>query len=192
MKSNHSRQPRAAGDSGQQDNMQNREEDTEIAFGRHPQLDIRHALKSALYLRHAREKTNRQQNSHVRRPHRNKIAYRNYDRRSDKQLLVCEAELHPKQHRKPHRHACQTGIKEHQQFFQLQRRRPAYRFHRAEINPARKLDADHLRNINPRLDAFGHPRPEHRHRERRCRSIGNWRLVIGDLSHKRNPGASFR
>ena len=136
MKSNHSRQPRATGDSGQQDNMQNREEDTEIAFGRHPQLDIRHALKRALYLRHAREKTTRQQNSHVRRPHRNKIAYRNHDRRSYEQLLVRETELHPKQHREPHRHACQTGIEEHQQLFQPQSRRPAYRFHRAEINPA--------------------------------------------------------
>ena len=113
MKSNNRRQPCATGDSGQQDNMQNREEDTEIAFGRHPQLDIRHALKRALYLRHAREKTNRQQNSHVRRPHRNKIAYRNYDRRSYEQLLVREMELHPKQHREPHRHACQTGIEEH-------------------------------------------------------------------------------
>ena len=163
MKSNHSRQPRATGDSGQQDNMQNREEDTEIAFGRHPQLDIRHALKRALYLRHAREKTTRQQNSHVRRPHRNKIAYRNHDRRSYEQLLVRETELHPKQHREPHRHACQTGIEEHQQLFQPQSRRPAYRFHRAEINPARKLDADHLCNIYPRLDAFGHPLAEHRH-----------------------------
>lgn len=167
MKSNNRRQPRATGDSGQQDNMQNREEDTEIAFRRHPQLDIRHALKRALYLRHARKKTNRQQNSHVRRPHRNKIAYRNYDRRCDEQLLVCEAELHSKQHREPHRHACQTGIEEHQQLFQLQSRRPAYRFHRAEIHAARKLYADDLRNIYPRLDALGHPRPEHRHRERR-------------------------
>ena len=187
MESDDRCQPCTAGDSGEKDDMQYREEDSEIALGRHPKLDIRHTFKSALNLSYSGDETDRQKNRHVSSGHGDEVTDSYQDSRGDEQLLVGKAELCQEEHGEPDRHAREPGIKQHEKVLQLESRSASDSFQGTEIDTSGELDTEDLQNIYPRLYAFGHPIPEHRHQERRCRSIGNWRFEIENLSHKRNP-----
>ena len=124
MESDHSRKPRTARDGGQQHNVQHREEHAEVARRRNPQLNVGHALERALYLGYAGYEADRQQYRHVGRAHGYEVAHGYHHSRADKQKAVGEAEFHAEEHRKPHRHARKSGIKQHQQVFNHQIRVP--------------------------------------------------------------------
>ena len=166
MESDHSRKPRTARDGGQQHNMQHREEHAEVARRRNPQLNVGHALERALYLGYAGYEADRQQYRHVGRAHGYEVAHGYHHSRADKQKAVGEAEFHAEEHRKPHRHARKSGIKQHQQVFNHQIRCAAHSFQRTEIDSARKLYAQHCDYVQPRLDAAWHPLAVHRHGKR--------------------------
>ncbi len=159
-------EPCAAGDGGEEDDMQDREEDAEIAGGGHPELDITHTFERALYLRHAGDETDWEKDRHVGGGHGDEIADADEGCGSAEELLVGEAELHPEEQREIDRHACESGVKEHQQVFQHECRGAADGFERAEIDASGELDTEDLEDIDPWADASWHPVMEHGHGER--------------------------
>lgn len=81
----------------QNNDMQHREKYRKVTLRRHPQLDVRHALESSLYLADSLHETNPPKQRQNRDMRSSQVARQHARSRRRKQRLVGEAELHPEQ-----------------------------------------------------------------------------------------------
>ena len=150
----------------QDDDVQQGEEDGEVAFGRHPQLYVRHGFESTLNLADAFDKAHRPQQGQKGDVGRHQVAHQCTQRGGREQRLVGEAELHAKQQREVDGHARQIGVKAHHQVLAHQRHTTHHLVERTQIDAARKLEGESHEHINPRLHLARYKLAEHGHRER--------------------------
>jgi len=116
-----------------------------------------------LYLGHAGNEADHQQEGHRRRVHRDEVAHPDDDGGSAEQLLVGEAELHAEEQGEVDGHARQSGVEEHQQVFDHEVRGAADCIQCAQVHAACKLHAEHRDDVYPGLYVLGHPSSEHGH-----------------------------
>ena len=94
--------------------MEQRKENGHVALRRHPQLNVRHALKCALYLGYAFDEADEPEQWQPCDIADEPVGDNHHNRGSSEQGFVGESKLHPEQHGKPYRHSCQIAIQAHQ------------------------------------------------------------------------------
>ena len=150
----------------QDDDVQQGEEDGEVALGRHPQLDVRHALERPLYLADALDEAHRPEQGQEGDVGRGKVAHQHARRGGHEQRLVGETELHAEQQGEVDGHARQVGVQTHQQVFAHEGGFADHLVERAQVQAAGELEGEGEEDVNPRLQPARHEAAEHRHRER--------------------------
>ncbi len=150
----------------QDDDVQQGEEDGEVALGRHPQLDGGQTLERSLNLADALDETHRPEQGQVGDVGRGEVAHQHACRGGHEQRLVGEAELHAEQQGEVDGHARQVGVQTHQQVFAHEGGFADHLVERAQVQAAGELEGEGEEYVNPRLQPARHEAAEHRHRER--------------------------
>ena len=150
----------------QDNDMQHGEEHGEVAGRTHPKLDVRHALKRALYLAHTFNEAYQPKQRKESDMRRNQIAEQYPGSRPTQQCLVRETELHAEQQREINGHPCQVRVQTHKKVFPHQGRLAHHLVQGSEIQPAGELERNGDENVYPRPCLLRYKPPEHRHGER--------------------------
>ena len=161
------RKPSRTLNGGEEDDVEQGEEHPEVAAGRHPQLDVRHALEGALYLGTACCNADHPHDGQRKAVHGEQVGNDDDAGRYGKQELVREVELHPEEYGKPYGHAGKRAVEQESHILAHPRMFAYHVVHRAEIYAAAELETECLQDINPRTDALGDPFAEHGHGEGR-------------------------
>ena len=135
----------------QDDDVQQGEEDGEVALGRHPQLDGGHALERSLNLADALDETHRPEQGQEGDVGRGKVAHQHARRGGHEQRLVGEAELHAEQQGEVDGHARQVGVETHLQVLAHERRLAHHLVERTHVQAAGELEGEGHEDIDPRL-----------------------------------------
>ena len=150
----------------QDDDVQQGEEDGEVALGRHPQLDVRHAFERPLNLADALDEAHCPEQGQVGDVGRGKVAHQHARRGGHEQRLVGETELHAEQQGEVDGHARQVGVEAHLQILAHERRFAHHLVECAHVQAAGELEGEGHEDIDPRLQPARHEAADHRHRER--------------------------
>ena len=150
----------------QDDDVQQGEEDGEVALGCHPQLDGGHALERSLNLADALDEAHRPEQGQVGDVGGGEVAHQHAGRGGHEQRLVGEAELHAEQQGEVDGHARQVGVEAHLQVLAHERRLAHHLVERAHVQAAGELEGEGHEDIDPRLQPARHEAADHRHRER--------------------------
>ena len=135
----------------QNDDVQQGEEYSKVALGRHPQLDGRHRLEGSLNLADPLDEAKRPEQRQEGRIRCDEVAYDNSQRSCREQRLVGEAELHAEEQRKVHSHPRQVAVKTHLEVFAHQGSFAHHVTQVGHVESARELEGNGNEDIQPRL-----------------------------------------
>ena len=135
----------------QNNDVQQREEHGKVALGRHPQLDVRHALESSLNFADAFDEAKRPEQRQEGRIRCDEVAHHHSQRSRREQRFIGKAELHAEEQRKVHSHPRQVAVKAHLEVFAHQGSFAHHVTQVGHVESARELEGNGDEDIQPRL-----------------------------------------